>query len=154
MYPTLAQNWTVDKSILWVEAIGNWATRLCTVYLSRIGRVPNYGWRCFGFPRGELDSTSGSCSLTYLRCVSRISRAFKPTHFAQEHNIFETQQVKAFGQERPEVGQCRRVAKWWFRWLESQGVQYPQGIEGIWTCIWELVTIMPIIEDANTNYLA
>ena len=46
------------------------------------------------------------------------------------------------------------MAKLWFRWVDSQGVQYPQGIEGTWTRIWELVTIMPGIEDANTNYLA
>ena len=46
------------------------------------------------------------------------------------------------------------MAKLWFRWVKSQGVQYARGIEGTWMCIWELVIIMPKIEDANTNYLA
>ena len=33
-------------------------------------------------------------------------------------------------------------------------MEYPWGIEGTWTHIWELVTIMPRIENAHTNYLA
>ena len=62
--------------------------------------------------------------------------------------------MNGFGQERLMVGQQRRVAKLWFRWAQSQGLEYPRSIEGTWTRIWELVTIMPRIEDANTNYLA
>jgi len=56
--------------------------------------------------------------------------------------------------ERPLVRQCRRIATLWFRWVESQGVVYPRGVEGTWTRIWELATIMPRIEIAHPNYLA
>jgi len=49
-----------------------------------------------------------------------------------EQNAFETQQMRVYCQERPEVGQCRRVAKLWFRWVETQGVEYPQGVEATW----------------------
>jgi len=69
-----------------------------------------------------------------------------------ERNAFKTQQMRVYSQERPKVGQCRRVAKLWFRWVETQGVEYPRGIEGMWLRIWELVTVMPRIEEANTNY--
>ena len=49
-----------------------------------------------------------------------------------ERNAFETQQMRAYNQERPEVAQCRRVAKRWFRWVETQGVEYPRRNEGTW----------------------
>jgi len=62
--------------------------------------------------------------------------------------------MRVYGQQHPEVGQCRRVAKLWFRWVETRGVEYPQGVEGMWLRIWELVTVMPRIEEANTNYIA
>ena len=71
-----------------------------------------------------------------------------------EQNAFETQQMRVYSQERPEVGQCRRVHKLWFRWVETQGVEYPRGVEGTWLQIWELVTLMPRIEEVNTNYIA
>jgi len=62
--------------------------------------------------------------------------------------------MRVYGHERPEVGQCRRVAKLWFRWVETKGVEYPRGIQGTWMRIWELVTTTPRIEEANTNYIA
>ena len=46
------------------------------------------------------------------------------------------------------------MATLWFRWVDSQGMECPRGIEGTWTRIWELVTSMPRIEDAHPNYLA
>ena len=71
-----------------------------------------------------------------------------------EQNTYETHQMRVYGQEHPEVGHCRRVAKLWFRWMETKGVEYPRGIEGTWMSLWELVTVMPRIEEANTNYIA
>uniref|UniRef100_A0A7C9CV65 Uncharacterized protein n=1 Tax=Opuntia streptacantha TaxID=393608 RepID=A0A7C9CV65_OPUST len=61
--------------------------------------------------------------------------------------------MRVYSQECPEVGQCRCVAKLWFMWVETQGVEYPRGVEGTWLRIWELVTVMPRIEEANTNYI-
>ena len=91
--------------------------------------------------------------LIYDVLVEPIGHLNLPTSLV-ERNIFETHQMRVYGQERPEVEQCRRVAKLWFRWVEYQGMEYPQGIEGTWTRIWELVTVIPRIKEANTNYLA
>jgi len=33
-------------------------------------------------------------------------------------------------------------------------MEYPRGIKGNWTGVWELVIAIPRIEEANTNYLA
>jgi len=41
-----------------------------------------------------------------------------------EHNKFENQQIHALGLEGPTVGQCKRVAMFWFRWVEAQGMEY------------------------------
>ena len=49
-----------------------------------------------------------------------------------EQNAFETQQMRVYSQECPKVGQCRHVAKLWFRWVETQRVEYPRGVEGTW----------------------
>jgi len=49
-----------------------------------------------------------------------------PTSFV-ERNAFETHHMRVYGQERPKVGQCRRVVKLWFRWVE-----YPRGVESTW----------------------
>ena len=46
-----------------------------------------------------------------------------------ERNTYMTHQMRVYGQECPEVGQCRWVVKLWFR-VETQGVEYPWGIEG------------------------
>jgi len=71
-----------------------------------------------------------------------------------ERNAFEDQQMAAMELERPVVRQCKRVATLWFRWVNAQGVVYPQGNEGAWMRIWELVATMPRIEIAHPNYLA
>jgi len=47
-----------------------------------------------------------------------------------ERNTYETHQMIVYGQERPEMGRSRRVAKLWFRWVETQGVEYSRGVEG------------------------
>jgi len=38
--------------------------------------------------------------------------------------------MRAYARERPEMEQCRRVAKLCFRWLETKGVEHPRGIQG------------------------
>jgi len=52
-------------------------------------------------------------------------------------------------QECREVNLCKRIAKLWYRWVETKGTEYPRGIQGTWTRIRELVFI-----DANTDYIA
>jgi len=71
-----------------------------------------------------------------------------------ERNTFETQQIRVYAREQHEVEQCRRVAKLWFRWVETKGVEYPHGIQGTWMWIWEIVILIPRIKEANTNYIA
>ena len=62
--------------------------------------------------------------------------------------------MRIFGQECPEVNLCKRMAKLWYRWVETKGIEYPHGVQGTWTRIRELVTLMSRIEDANTDYIA
>ena len=40
----------------------------------------------------------------------------------EERIRFENQQIHALDLERPTVRQCRRVATFWYRWVESQGM--------------------------------
>ena len=74
--------------------------------------------------------------------------------FLVEHNTYENQEMTTLELERPIARQCRRVATLWFRWVESPMMVYLWGVEGTWTQIWELVTIMPTTEIAHPNYLA
>jgi len=46
------------------------------------------------------------------------------------------------------------LAKLWRRWVETKGLEYPRGVQGMWMRIRELISIMPRIEDANTDYIA
>ena len=46
------------------------------------------------------------------------------------------------------------MAKFWYRWVETKGLVYPRGVQGTWTQIWELVSLMPRIEEANIDYIA
>jgi len=62
--------------------------------------------------------------------------------------------MAAFHYECPEVEVCRRMAKLWYRWVETKGLEYPRGVQGTWARVRELVTLMPRIEEANTDYIA
>jgi len=46
------------------------------------------------------------------------------------------------------------MAKLRYQWVETKGTEYPRGVQGTWTRIRELVSIMPKIEDTNTDYIA
>ena len=70
-----------------------------------------------------------------------------------ERNAHELQQMRLFSQECPEVNLCKRMAKLWYKWVEIKGMEYPRGVQGTWTRIRELVSIMPRIEDANIDYI-
>ena len=59
-----------------------------------------------------------------------------------------------FSQECPEVNLGRRMAKLWYRWVETKGLEYPRGVQGTWTRIQELVTLMPGVEEVNPDYIA
>ena len=71
-----------------------------------------------------------------------------------EINAHELQQMRIFSQECPDVNLCKRMAKLWHRWVQTEGTEYSHGIQGTWTRIWKLVTLMRRIEDANTDYIA
>jgi len=46
------------------------------------------------------------------------------------------------------------MAKLWYRWVETKGQEYPGGVQGMWTRIQELVSIIPRVDEANTDYIA
>ena len=46
------------------------------------------------------------------------------------------------------------MAKVWYRSVETQGTEYTRGVQGTWTRIRELMSIMPRVEEANTDYIA
>jgi len=71
-----------------------------------------------------------------------------------ERNAYDIRQMRLFSQECPEVNLCRKMAKLWYRWVKTKGLQYPGSVQGKWTRIRELVSIMPRIEEANTDYIA
>jgi len=50
-----------------------------------------------------------------------------------ERNAHELQQMRVFSQECPEVNLCKRMAKLWYRWVETKGTEYPRGVQGTWT---------------------
>jgi hypothetical protein len=76
-----------------------------------------------------------------------------PAAYSGRQN-FEVRQMNQFREENPEVDICWRMAKLWYRWVETKGVEYPRGPQGTWIRIRELVTLMPRIEVANTDYIA
>jgi len=68
-------------------------------------------------------------------------------------NAYKWQHMRLYEQVCPEVSLCRRMAKLWYRWVETKGLEYTRGIQGTWNRIQELVITMPRIESANTNHI-
>ena len=62
--------------------------------------------------------------------------------------------MDALGEITPAVRQCRRVAAFWYNWVDARGIEFPRGIEGTWRRIWELVSIIHGIENAPPSYMA
>jgi len=75
-----------------------------------------------------------------------------PTTFL-ERNEYEQQLMRSYEQVWPEARECRRMARLWFRWVDTKGLEYPRGIQGTWERIRELVALTPSIEEANTDRL-
>jgi len=71
-----------------------------------------------------------------------------------ERNEYEQQLMRSYEQVWPEVRECRRMARLWFRWVETKGLEYPRGFQGTWERIWELVQLTPSIEEAHTDRLS
>ena len=67
---------------------------------------------------------------------------------------FEHREMDALGEITPTMRQCRRVAAFWYYWVDARGIEYPRGIEGTWKRIWELVTTVHGIEYASPSYMA
>jgi len=70
-----------------------------------------------------------------------------------ERNEFEQQLMRSYEQVWPEARECRRMARLWFRWVETKGLEYPWGFQGTWERIRELIALTPNIEEANTDRL-
>jgi len=49
-----------------------------------------------------------------------------------ERNAHDLQQMRLYEQECPNVSLCRRIAKLWYRWVETKGLEYPRGVQGTW----------------------
>jgi hypothetical protein len=71
-----------------------------------------------------------------------------------ERNMYEVRQMRDLTREQPLAEQCRRVGRFWYKWVEARGLDYPRGIESTWLRIWEMVTLIPRIEEADPEYLA
>jgi len=102
---------------------------------------------------GQVARQEAAHQLIYDVLVEPAEHINLPTSLV-ECNVFENQQMTTMELERPLVRKCKRIATLWFRWVESQGLVYPRGVEGTWTRIWELVPIIPRIEIAHPNYVA
>jgi len=70
-----------------------------------------------------------------------------------ERNEYEQQLMRSYEQVWPPVTKCRRMARLWFRWVETKGLDYPRGFQGTWERIRELIAVTPSIEEANTDRL-
>jgi len=84
--------------------------------------------------KGPVPHQEAAHQLIYDVLVEPTEHINLPTSLV-ERNAYENQQMTAMELERPLVRQCRRVATLWFRWVESQGLVYPRGVEGTWTRI-------------------
>jgi len=62
--------------------------------------------------------------------------------------------MRSYEQVWREVRECRRMARLWFRWVETKGLEYPRGFQGTWERIRELVVLTPSIEEAHTDRLS
>ena len=70
-----------------------------------------------------------------------------------ERNEYEQQLMRSYEQVWPSVTECRRMARLWFRWVETKGLDYARGFQGTWERIRELIALTPSIEEANTDRL-
>jgi len=70
-----------------------------------------------------------------------------------ERNEYEQQLMRSYEQVWPEARECRRMARLWFRWVETKGLENPRGFQGTWERIRELIALTPSIEEANTDRL-
>ena len=70
-----------------------------------------------------------------------------------ERNEYEQQLLQAYERVWPPAIECRRMARLWYRWVETKGLEYPRGFQGTWERIRELIALTPHIEEANTDRL-
>jgi len=84
--------------------------------------------------------------------IEPAEHAILPTTLL-ERNEYEQQLMRSYEQVWPEVRECRKMARLWFRWVETKGLEYPRGFQGTWERIRELVALTPSIEEAHTSRL-
>jgi len=70
-----------------------------------------------------------------------------------ERNEYEQQLMRSYEQVWPLVTECRRMARLWFRWVETKGLEYPRGFQGTWERIRELIALTPHIEEQTLTIL-
>ena len=70
-----------------------------------------------------------------------------------ERNEHEQQLLRAYERVWPPAIECRRMARLWYRWVETKGLEYPRGFQGTWERIRQLIILTPHIEEANTDRL-
>jgi len=61
--------------------------------------------------------------------------------------------MRSYEQVWPEVKECRQMARLWFQWVETKGLEYPRGFQDTWERIRELIALTSSIEDINTDHL-
>jgi len=84
--------------------------------------------------------------------IEPAEHAILPTTLL-ERNEYEQQLMRSYEQVWPEARERRRMARLWFRWVETKGLEYPRGFQGTWERIRELVALTPSIEEAHTDRL-
>jgi len=85
--------------------------------------------------------------------IEPAEHAILPTTLL-EINEYEQQLMRSYEQVWPEARECRRMARLWYRWVETKGLEYPRGFQGTWERIRELVALTPSIEEAHTDRLS
>ena len=78
--------------------------------------------------------------------IEPAEHAILPTTLL-ERNEYEQQLMGSYEQVWPEARECRRMARLWYRWVETKGLEYPRGFQGTWERIREL-------EEAHTDRLS
>jgi hypothetical protein len=163
----VTRNYWIFKSIRVLPRVGRWAEisdRLRSLTARERG-YPTFTYRGLveflivaedvidHLGVGEAVRREAALMLIHNLLIEPARRLTLPSTLV-ERNRFEARQIEALSEELPVVRQCRRVAKFWFKWVEDRGLDYPRCIEGTWTRIWELVALIPGEENAGTAYLA
>jgi len=144
----------MDGGNIWVKAGSIRTPGLPTIHLSGVSGVFSCGWGGTRFPRSWPECMPTDRSLACLWWLDGACRAHYHADSLEGRIRFEHQQMDALGEETQIVRQCWRVATLWYNWVEPRGIEYPQGIEGTWMRIWELVFTIHGVQYTQPTTLA